>query len=474
MTMMKRRRFFKVGGLAALGTTILNPLEAFSTTNDSALVGRKMAKNIIFMVSDGMSSGTLNLADLYSERIFGRTSNWIKLYGENKVTRGLMDMSSASSIVTDSAAASSSWGSGFRVKNGALNIGPNGEEYLPIWQKFKLSGKKAGCVTTVPITHATPAGFMVANKSRNDQNSIAEQYLQIGYDVLMGGGQQFFASYHRKDKKDLFAAYKAKNYHIATSKGHLKNVVPNQKILGVFDLDGLPYEVDRKQSTELQNSIPTLAEMTQIAINQMKDHPEGFVLQVESGKVDWAAHANDVAALIHEQLQFDEAIETVIKFAEKDENTLVILTTDHGNANPGLIYGKFVDNHFNSLAQYKYTNEYILNHITETFSETQIKDFIKSCTSVELENEEVKTIANYYNGLKKGDDGLYNYRQLPFQAFSEIQKKYNSVGWMSTNHSADYVEIAMYGPGNHLHKPFMKNTELHNLMLVAAEVENKF
>src|SRR5690606_5349790 len=155
-------------------------------------------------------------------------------YGENKVTRGLMDMSSASSIVTDSAAASSSWGSGFRVKNGALNIGPNGEEYLPIWQKFKLSGKKAGCVTTVPITHATPAGFMVANKSRNDQNSIAEQYLQIGYDVLMGGGQQFFASYHRKDKKDLFAAYKAKNYHIATSKGHLKNVVPNQKILGVF------------------------------------------------------------------------------------------------------------------------------------------------------------------------------------------------------------------------------------------------
>lgn len=473
---MKRRSFFKLGGLAALGTAVTNPLAAISTEANSQTLNfkNKKAKNIIFMVSDGMSSGTLNMANLYSERIFGKTSQWLQLYKDQKVSRGLMDMASASSIVTDSAAASSSWGSGFRVKNGSINISTSGEELLPIWLKFKLKGKKAGCVTTVPITHATPAGFTVAIKSRNDQAKIAEKYLQIGYDVLLGGGDRYFAAEHRKDKKDLYQEFENQNYTIVKNKERMLNADPSKKLLGIFDYDALPYTIDQQQSPELMQKIPTLAEMTKTAIDQMKQHPEGFVLQVEAGKVDWAAHANDTAALIHEQLQFDEALKTVLEFAEQDTNTLVVITTDHGNANPGLIYGKYVDEHFDSLSKYKYTNEYLLNNISNNQSESQIKEFIKSTISVELNDEEAKTIAAYYNGLKKGDDGLYNYRKLPYQAFSEIQKNYNSVGWISMDHSADYVEVAMFGPGSELHKPFMKNTDIHYLLLEAAEVENDF
>src|SRR5690606_31011658 len=441
---MKRRSFFKLGGLAALGSTLVNPIETFAGTNDIAINSiNKKAKNIIFMVSDGMSAGTLNMANMYSERILGRTSNWIQLYHENKVSRGIMDMASALSIVTDSAAASSSWGGGVRVNNGSLNISPSGEENMPMWQKFKAKGKKAGCVTTVPITHATPAGFTVAMKSRNDQSAIAEEYLRIGYDVLLGGGQKYFSAEHRKDKKDMFNAFAQQNYVVAKSKSDLKNTDKSKKLLGVFDFDALPYQIDRKQSTELTNTIPTLAEMTEIAINQMKDHKEGFVLQVESGKVDWAAHANDISALIHEQLQFDDAIAVAMKFAEQDGNTLVVITTDHGNANPGLIYGKFANDNFDSLAKYNHTNEYILNNIKNNQSESQIKEFIKSTINVELDDEDTKTIASYYNGLKKGDDGLYNYKHLPFKAFAEIQKKHNSIGWISMDHSADYVEVAM-------------------------------
>lgn len=472
---MKRRSFFKLGSLAALGTTLVNPMDTFAENNDISLNStNKKAKNIIFMVSDGMSSGTLNLANMYSNRILGKPTNWIQLYLDNKVSRGIMDMASASSIVTDSAAASSSWGGGVRVNNGSLNISPSGEENRPIWQKFKAKGKKAGCVTTVPITHATPAGFTVAVKTRNDQSAIAEEYLRIGYDVLLGGGQKYFAAEHRKDKKDMYAAFEKQHYVVLKNKSDLKKIDKTKKLLGVFDFDALPYEIDRKQSAELTNNIPTLAEMTEVAINQMKDHKEGFVLQVESGKVDWAAHANDVSALIHEQLQFDEAIAVAMKFAEQDKNTLVVITTDHGNANPGMIYGKYANEHFDSLAKYNFTNEYILNNIKNNQSESEIKEFIKSSINVQLTDEETKNIASYYNGLKKGDDGLYNYKHLPFKELAEIQKKYNSIGWISMDHSADYVEVAMFGPGNHLHKPFMKNTDMHFLMLEAAEVENKF
>ncbi len=473
---MKRRSFFKFGGLTALGTALLNPLDVFSNDIKEQVqsFGNKKARNIIFMVSDGMSAGTLNLANLYSNRILGVNGNWLQLYLDNKVSRGLMDMASASSIVTDSAAASSSWGGGARVNNGSVNISPEGKENLPIWQKFKLKGKKAGCVTTVPITHATPAGFTVAMKSRNDQGGIAEEYLRVGYDVLLGGGQQYFAAEHRKDKKDMYAAFEKQQYIVAKTKDDLKKADPSKKLLGVFDYDALPYQIDRMQSKELTEKMPTLAEMTQVAIDQMKNHKEGFVLQVESGKVDWAAHANDVAALIHEQLQFDEAIKTVMKFAESDGNTLVVITTDHGNANPGMIYGKYANAHFDSLSKYSHTNEYLLNNIKNNSSAAQIKEFIKSLISVEISDEEAQVIASYYNGLKKGDDGLYNYKHLPFKAFADIQKKYNSVGWISMDHSADYVEVAMYGPGSHLHKPFMKNTDMHYLLLEAAEIENKF
>ena len=197
---MDRRKFFRNGSLFAIGSSLLSPFDLNATSLDQDLINtNKKAKNIIIVVSDGMSTGTLNMADLYLSRKTGKGSQWLQLYKENKVNRALMDMASANSIVTDSAAASSSWGSGYRVKNGALNMGVNGEEHLPIWQKFKSVGKMAGCVTTVPITHATPAGFCVNSKSRNDQEGIAEKYLKHGFDVMMGGGNNYFSSeYHPK------------------------------------------------------------------------------------------------------------------------------------------------------------------------------------------------------------------------------------------------------------------------------------
>ena len=74
----------------------------------------------------------------------------------------------------------------------------------------------------------------------------------------------------------------------------------------------------------------------------------------------------------------------------------------------------------------------------------------------------------------KLEDGLYNPKHLPYKVFADIQRKSNSVGWSSMDHSSDYCEIAMFGPGKQLLKPFIKNTDLHYMMLEAAEVENKF
>lgn len=472
---MNRRKFFKNGSLAAIGTAIINPFDMSANDTEFDLSGKnKKAKNIIFLVSDGMSSGTLNMTDLYLNRKYGKGSEWLQLYKDNRVSRALMETASANAIVTDSSAGSSSWGGGVRVPNGSLNVGANGEMYLPILQKFKKAGKMAGCVTTVPITHATPAGFCVNSKSRNSQEDIAQEYLNLGFDIMMGGGNQYFAADKRKDKKDLYAAYRAKGWQVAKSRNEMLAASNDKPVLGIFGEDSLPYYVDRNSDAELKNTMPSLAEMTQKAIDRMKNHPKGFVLQVESGKVDWAAHANDIAGLIHDQIEFDEAVKVAMDFAQKDKNTLVVITTDHGNANPGVIYGKKANDNFDSIQKYTQTNEWILNNIHPDTTMAKVREVIEFANGTTITEEDAKIVLGYYTDLQKQEDGLYNYKKLPFKAFSEMQKKSNSVGWISMDHSADYVELAMFGPGSELLKPFVKNTDLHYLMLQAAEVENKF
>src|SRR5690606_34109595 len=168
-----------------------------------------------------------------------------------------------------------------------------------------------------------------------------------------------------------------------------------------------------------------------------------------------------------------EAVKTAIDFAEKDGNTLVIITTDHGNANPGVIYGKYANDNFDSIQKYTQTNEWILNEIKPASTVKQVQEIINYANARTISEEDAKIVLSYYNGLEQ-EDGLYNYKHLPFRAFAQMQGETNSVGWISMDHSADYVELAMFGPGSDLLKPFVKNTDLHYLMLQAAEVENKF
>lgn len=467
---MNRRKFLGNGLIAAAGATLL-PNSIHARNQQAETFRHKKAKNIIFMVSDGMSSGTLALANSYAQRILGYSSNWMQLYENNEVIRGLMDTASANAIVTDSSAGSSSWGGGVRVPNGSLNVSANGEKHRPIWDKMKAGGKKVGVVTTVAVTHATPAGFCVAHKSRNAQPQIALDYYNMKVDVLLGGGQQFFDSKLREDKKDVYDLFRKAGYHVCTTKDEMRKAGKNQPTLGVFAEDSLPYQVDRKNFPTEHANIPSLAEMTQQAIDQMKNHPNGFALQVESGKVDWAAHANDISALIHEQLQFDEAIQAAMDFARQDGETLVIITTDHGNANPGTIYDKKSTEKFEGLANYRSSNERLLNAIHADTTPAQVRELIEFHNGFAPTEEQAKHLLSFYQGLNKAEDGLYNYKKVPFFDLAQLQGKNNAVGWISMDHSGDHVELAAYGPGSELVKGFQPNIALHQVMLEATALK---
>jgi alkaline phosphatase len=469
---MKRRDFLFKGILAAGAAPFVGQLDfADSASAEAEAMCRNTARNIIFLVSDGMSSGTLAMGDHLFKRKMGRHSTWIQLYNDKKISRAIMDTASASSMITDSAAASSAWGGGVRVANGSLNIGANGEKHEPILQKFKAIGKSVGCVTTVPITHATPAGFCVNMNSRNQQAEIAEVYKSLKFDVMMGGGNEYFNKEIRSDGRDMYAEYSAEGFQVVRDKKSMQSAIPGAPILGVFTDSGLAYSVDQQSDTTLSSTLPTLAEMTRKAIECMSQNKKGFVLQVEAGKVDWAAHANDTSALLYDQIAFDDAITEAIAFAEKDKKTLVIITTDHGNGNPALIYGSKADTNFDRLFNVRQSNEWILNNIKRGDSVSSVREKIELAWGVGVKAEEASDIQVFYNELKANGEPADI--KKPFRQLSQLQEKYFSVGWACMQHTSDFVEFAAFGPGKDLFPPFLLNTNVHHLMLKACGVRNK-
>ena len=86
-----------------------------------------------------------------------------------------------------------------------------------------------------------------------------------------------------------------------------------------------------------QESMPRMLEgrgdflpnATQLALDYFSKSEERFFLMIEGSQVDWGGHANDEDYLVSELIDFDNAIGKALDFAEKDGNTLVIVTADH-------------------------------------------------------------------------------------------------------------------------------------------------
>ncbi len=466
-----RREFLKTGALSslALGGGVVgkpqNNVPKKSSFGD--------AKNVIFLVSDGMSSGTFALANLVKQAQFGEKTNWIKLYeSDREYHRGLMDMASLSSNVTDSSAASSSWGSGHRINNGAVNWGPDGEQYKTICEIFRDAGKATGLVTTTRITHATPSGFGINMESRNNEDEIAAQYSERNYDVLMGGGNRHFAPDMRYDGRDLYAEFEGQGYTVVKDKSQLAKATRNSKLLGIFYDSHLPYTVDHQTIPQLKNSVPTLAEMTSAALERLEQNDDGFILQVEGGRVDHAAHANDAAGLVYDQIAFDDAARVVMDYTENRDDTLVILTTDHGNSNPGLSgmgdgYGDSPES-LETLFDYKHSFEWIYEELASgSPSASQIRDVIESATQTVISTEEAGMIEQAFKG---NFNAPFRYRQGVGAVMAGVLANYNGIYFMSVNHTADYVEIAAWGPGSDRIPTFVRNTDLFDLMVDMADV----
>jgi alkaline phosphatase len=457
---MARRDWLKTTALGAAFSGLASGCKQAPTTGASAAKPR----GVIFMVSDGMSPGVLTLAQAHSEFTRKRGTAWWGLLDNPAASRGLMDNASANSLVTDSAAASSAWGGGQRVKNGAINMDANGKSIDPIAKILKeRKGANIGLVTTATVTHATPAGFAASIGTRGEEAGIAPQYLDR-VDVILGGGAGFFSPINRPDKRDLRGEFKSSGYQIVRDRASLL-AAESKRLLGTFTSGHLPMSLDRGHVAGLADTIPTLAEMATAALSRFLGDDKPFLLQIEGARIDHAAHLNDIAGLLEDQIAFDEAVAKVLEMTAGRRDILVVVTSDHGNANPGLngtgvSYGESTSR-FQRVAGMKASHERIFSEwhgLKDDRNAESLIGMIREYRGFDLAPDEAEALLL---SLQKKPIVEWSHQlEKPEGLLGQFEGNHTGIGWTGTSHTSDPTLVSAIGPQAERFSGMVRNTDV--------------
>lgn len=449
-------------------------------------------RHIIHLVADGMSVATLSCADHLSTYTRERGLTWLKLAQQPGTVNSLMNVRSLNSLVTDSAAASSAWGSGSRVVNGAINVLPNGTQLRTLYDLFGQAGWKRGLVTTVEVTHATPAGFAASVNNRGTADNIADEYFDKRVEVILGGGRKFFSPSSRRDKRNLRDEFVKAGYAVFDDRSALLAAPLDRPWLGTFESSHLPYTVDHRQDEKLKAAIPTLAEMTTAALRKL-ERESHFILQVEGGRVDQAAHLNDAAGTFFDQIAFDEAIDVCVEFQSRHPDTLIVVTTDHATGNPGLNgagnnYSRSVPLLHNvskvrrSLAELTREITGAVDFNGEAYKDAsqtekrglhadQLIDIIFAATDYKPSKQRAAKLCEFF--ARKGD-ALYELMNSGAAQLGQLIANHVGIGWTSLNHTSDHVPLMALGPGAERFHGFIQNVDVfrHYTQLAGIDFKN--
>jgi alkaline phosphatase len=328
------------------------------------------AKNVVLMIGDGMGIPMITATRIYEGQLRKVDGVSNKLAFELFPYSALSRTYSADAQVTDSAPSATAMTAGIKTRNDILGLnadavlkdcaGSKGKEVTTIFELAEAAGKATGAVTTTRITHATPAAAYAHTPNRDWENDkqlgdkaaegckdIADQLVNWptgdGMEVALGGGRSNFLTAEtadpedagktgeRTDKRDLTKEWIAKgnNNVVVFDKTGLDAVdlksAPH--ILGLFERSHMKYEADRAKDTKGE---PSLAEMTKVALDRLKQDPDGFVLMVEGGRIDHAEHEGKAGLALQETVAFNEAVKTVMAMTDPTD-TLVIVTADHSH-----------------------------------------------------------------------------------------------------------------------------------------------
>ncbi len=334
-------------------------------TVDNAKPTDTRVKNVIMIIGDGMGPQQVGLLLSYARQAPHSVIADRKTALDRLLEHGLLGLSlthTADTLVTDSAASATQLATGVFTRAEILGLDKGGNRQENIIEIARRLGKSTGLVSDTRITHATPAAFAAHQTHRSQENSIPEDLLASGADVMLSGGLSYWipeqandagSTIHRElveltdnsfeikslrqDRKNLLDDAKQKGYSLVFNKAGLPQA--KGKTLGLFAGSAMSNGIVETQLRQDDKHVePTLTEMSAQALKILEGNRQGFFLMIEAGQIDWASHHNDTGLLLHEMLRFNDTLNYVLDWAANRQDTLIIVTADHETGGFGFSY----------------------------------------------------------------------------------------------------------------------------------------
>ncbi len=459
-------------------------LALFATTSYA-----QKAKYVFYFIGDGMGVNQVQGTELYRGELDGKFGITPILFTQFPYATTATTFS-ASSGVTDSAAAGTALSTGTKTKNGTIGLEKDLEtpvNSVAVWAQ--QNGCKVGITTSVSVDHATPSAFYAHNPKRSNYYQIGTDLYKAGFDFY--AGSDFLDPTNKKDKsgqsENLYNMADKNGYTIARGyKDYQKKAKKADKMIllqsekaSEQDRSCLPYAIDR------QKGDLTLSDITRSAINFLtKDASKGFFLMVEGGKIDWACHSNDAATAFREVVDMDDAVKVAYEFySQHPDETLIVITADHETGGLVLSTGGYKLN-FQALKNQRVSENgftKVLNNLRKqnknqvSWEQVQkaLKDNFGFWDALTLTKAQEERLHKVYEKTFSGSDVVLEKSEYtkdePLAAEAKrIINEIALVGWTSGDHSAGYVPVFAIGAGAELFQGRLDNTEIPGKIAQAA------
>lgn len=437
------------------------------------------AKYVFYFIGDGMGVNHVNLTETYLAALEGRIGFSPLCFGDFPFT-GLINTYSAENGVTDSAAAGTALSTGCKTKNGTLGLLPDlATPVTSIAKWAQEAGAAVGVTTTVTVDHATPGAFYAHVGSRGEGFKIGTQLIETGYDFFAGSDFSQ-AKNPTEGAPDLYVMAKDAGYTIAKGYKNYQKLAKKADKMILFQSDAankidhgsLPYAID--QTKEDLN----LADITRAAIHfltKKQSEKDGFFLMVEGGKIDYAGHANDAVACIHETIDMDNAVKVAYEFYQQHpDETLIVVTADHETG--GVVLGSGSYNlHFDRLRYAKMSiaklgSELHKLHekLGDKYSYETVKQFLSDnfgfWSKIELDEGQNKRLERAFNNIMEGkgkdSQSLYQKDNELADTVKRILSEVSRLHWGHGSHSNGYAPVYAIGVGAETLSGRMDNIDL--------------
>lgn len=427
-------------------------------------------KYIFYYIGDGMGMGPVMAAETYNRTVLGNTRPLTML---QLPVVGWATTYSASSVITDSAAAGTALSTGTKTRNYMLGMNPDTTAVYSVAATLDSLGYGIGVVTSVAPDDATPAAFYAHVPNRSMYYEIGRQMADSGYEFVAGAGLRGTLTDGKPN--DLLDSYAKNGVQIVRGPEQIADITAERVLL--LNPDGTPagnigYTID---SIAGRLDLPLIARTCLSHLERTS--PDGFFMMVEGGNIDHALHANDGGAAIKEIINFDQALAMAFDFYKAHPTeTLIIVTADHDTGGLAITGHKGLANiDFQKVSKEAFSNyckSILRSRMIYRWDDMKqyLTDNFGFFTRIKLSEEETEELEEKFEKtfeLRNSADQktLYaSFNEFAVEVF-RIFNKAAGLGFTTTGHSGNPVPVFAVGIGADRIKGYTDNTDLPRVIL---------